>query len=95
MGVIGTMITSAAVRAQVNGEENIFKVMRHCDFFHWMKQLHCNYHKASVEQGFIYYDPYNEHEIFLNRVDAFKMAQKCGQIDKNRPVTSLFSEDLW
>jgi len=89
------MIISAAVRAKVNGEENIFPVHRHADFFDWIKMLHCQYNKNEVEQGFIAYDPKTEKEEFVNRVDAWLHARECGQIKSNEAIGTLYSEDLY
>lgn len=89
------MIISAAVRAKVNGEENIFPVHRHADFFDWMKMLHCQYNKNEVEQGFIAYDPKTGKEEFVNRVDAWLHARECGQIKSNEVIGTLYSEDLY
>ena len=89
------MIISAAVRAKVNGEENIFPVMRHSHFFDWMKMLHCRYNKNEVEQGFIAYDPKTRKQEFVNRVDAWFHARECGQIKSNEVNGTLYSEMLW
>ena len=89
------MITSAAVRARINGELVTIPCHRHHQFFRIMKALHCDYDKNSVEQGFLYYDPMEEKELFVNREDAFRLAQKCGQIDKEKAGKTLFSEDIW
>lgn len=89
------MIISAACRAIVNGEENIFKVHRHGDFFLWMKQLHCDYDKNKVEQGFINWDELEQKEEFVSRTEAFKRAQWANQIPKWKEPTELFSEMLW
>lgn len=50
------MIISAACRAIANGEKVIIPCHRHSNFFEIMKVLHCQYDKASVEQGFIDWD---------------------------------------
>jgi len=89
------MIISAAVKATVNGEENIFPVHRHADFFLWMKLLHCQYDKASVEQGFIDWDEFEQKGEFVSRVKAFKRAQTANQIPRWKEPTELFSEMLW
>lgn len=89
------MIISAAVKATVNGEENVFPVHRHADFFLWMKLLHCQYNKTSVEQGFIDWDELDRKEEFVSRVEAFKRAQWANQIPRWKEPTELFSEDLW
>lgn len=89
------MITSAACRAKINGEEIIIPCHRHCNFFEIMKLLHCNYDKESVEQGFLAYDDTLREEWFLNRTEAYKHAMKCGQIPQSDHITELFSEDLY
>ena len=89
------MIISAAVRAEVNCEYNIFPVHRHGDFFLWMKMLHCKYDKTEVEQGFLNYE--NPSTIrFVSREEAYKIALKEGQIKGQTDTPGeLFSEDLW
>ena len=89
------MIVSAACRAKVNGEFNTFPVMRHSDFFYWMKLLHCDYNKEEVEQGFLNWDAESSTTTFVDRIKAFQIAQACGQINKERPLQPLYSEDLW
>ena len=89
------MITSAACRATVNGTKQTFKVHRHPDFFLWMKQLNCEYDKSAVEQGFVNWDRESRTETFVDRIQAFRIAQACGQISSQRPLQSLYSEDLW
>ena len=88
------MIISAACRAVVNGEENVFKVHRHGDFFLWMKQLHCNYDKSKVESGFIDWNMIEER--FVSREEAYQIALREGQLKgpTNTPG-ELFSEDLY
>ena len=89
------MIISAACRVIVNGEKVIIPCHRHSDFFEIMKVLHCQYDKASVEQGFIAYNPKIRKEEFVNRVDAWLHARECGQIKSNEAIGTLYSEDLW
>lgn len=89
------MIISAACRATVNGEKVIIPCHRHSDFFEIMKVLHCQYDKASVEQGFIDWDSFEEKEEFVSRVEAFKRAQTANQIPRWKEPTELFSEDLY
>ncbi len=89
------MITSAACRATVNGEKVIIPCHRHSDFFEIMKVLHCQYDKASVEQGFLDWDWLEEKEEFVSRVEAFKRAQAANQIPRWKALTELFSEDLY
>lgn len=84
-------ILSAACRATVNGELNVFPVMRHCDFYEWMKLLHCEYNKSEVEQGFIAYDGTNEY--FVNRHEAAQIAFAAGQTKEL--LDTLYSEDLY
>lgn len=90
------MIIKAACRATVNGEENIFPVMRHGDFFKWMKILHCQYDKTKVEQGFIDWDEVNRIEKFVSREEAYQIALENGQL--KQPINAsgkLLSENLW
>ena len=89
------MIISAACRATINGEKIIIPCHRHCDFFEIMKVLHCQYDKASVEQGFIDWNELEEKEEFVSRVEAFKRAQTANQIPRWKEPTELFSEMLW
>lgn len=85
------MIISAACKAKVNNEENVFRVHRHGDFYEWMHMLHCQYDKNDVEQGFIAWDGVEER--FVSRQEAAKIAYTWRQIEQ--PVTTLYSEDLW
>ena len=89
------MITSAACRATVNGTKQTFKVHRHPDFFLWMKQLGCEYDKSTVEQGFINWDRESSTESFVDRKQAFQIAQACGQVEAWRPPQPLYTADLW
>ena len=89
------MIISAACRAVVNGEENVFPVHRHADFFLWMKFLHCKKKKKKVEQGFIDWNELEQKGEFVSRVEAFKRAQLANQIPRWEKATELFSEMLW
>ena len=88
------MIISAACRATVNGEENIFKIHRHGDFFLWMKQLHCDYDKSKVESGFI--DWNMQEERFVSREEAYQIALREGQLSGPTDTPGqLFSENLY
>lgn len=88
------MIISAACRAIVNGEENVFKVHRHGDFFLWMKQLHCNYDKSKVESGFIDWNMIEER--FVSREEAYQIALREGQLKGPTDTPGeLFSEDIY
>ena len=90
------MIISAACRAIVNGEENVFPIMRHGDFYRWMKMLHCQYDKAAVEHGFIDWNEEKRIERFVSREEAYQIALHEDQLkgQTNTPG-ELFSEDLW
>lgn len=90
------MIISAACRGYVNGEYNTFPVMRHGDFFLWMKLLHCKYNKAEIEQGFINWDMITKKEQFVSREKAYQIALSEGQLKgpTDTPGT-LFSEDIY
>ena len=88
------MITSGAVRATINGEDLILPVMRHSHFFEWMKLLHCNYDKNSVEQGVIDWD--GTTEKFVSRAEAMKIAKECNQLlHPDDVLGELYTEDLY
>lgn len=89
------MIINAACKAVVNGEEHIFPVMRHGDFFLWMKYLHCDYDKSKVEQGFLDWDQLENKTEFVSREEAFERARAAGQVESWKPPQPLYSEDLW
>lgn len=90
------MIISAACRCTMNnGEKVIIPCHRHSNFYEIMKVLHCQYDKASVEQGFIDWDELERKEEFVSRVEAFKRAQWANQIPRWKEPTELFSEMLW
>lgn len=93
------MIISAACRATVNGEKVIIPCHRHSNFYEIMKVLHCQYDKASVEQGFIDWDELEQKGEFVSRVEAAKIAEKCNQIlprmrEEFNP-NCLYSEDIY
>ena len=89
------MITSAAVKAVVNGRENVFPVHRHCDFYWWMKMLGLKYDTSSSIQGFIDWD--GKEERFVNRIEALRLARQYNQIINEDEIYSgeLYSEALW
>lgn len=90
------MIISAAVRGYVNSEYNIFPVMRHGDFFRWMKMLHCQYDKNEIEQGFIDWDEKQRIERFVSREEAYQIALREGQLKGPTDTPGqLFSEDIY
>ena len=89
------MIVSAACKAVVNGEEHIFPVHRHGDFFLWMKYLHCDYDKSKVEQGFLDWNQLEKRTEFVSREEAFERARAAGQVESWKPPQPLYSEDLW
>lgn len=87
-------IISAACKATVNGEKNVFPCHRHCDFYLWMKYLHCTYDKNEVETGFIAWDGVQER--FVNRHEAAQIALAANQIiSEDFDSETLYSEDLW
>lgn len=90
------MIVSAACKAVVNGEEHIFPVHRHGDFFLWMKYLHCDYDKSKVEQGFLDWNQLEQKTEFISsREEAFERARLAGQVESWREPQELYTEDLW
>lgn len=92
-------IISAACRATVNGEENVFPIHRHHQFYLWMKLLHCDYDKSKVETGFISWDEEKRIERFVDRQEAAQIALRANQIlpqmmEEFNP-NCLYSEDMW
>jgi hypothetical protein len=89
------MITCAAVKAVVNGSENVFPVHRHRDFYWWMKMLGLEYDAPNSTQGFIDWD--GKEERFVDRATALQIARECNQIIHEDEVYAgeLFSEALW
>lgn len=85
------MITSAACEATIQGEKVVIKCHRHCDFFELLHTLHLPYDRASVRQGFIYWNGTTEQ--FVDRITAARIAYECGQI--SQPLHILYSEDLY
>lgn len=64
---------------------------RHCDAFYILKMFNMRRDIDYIElaQGFL-----DEHDKFYNRVEAWKHAVDCKQIESDT-CTELFSEDLW
>ena len=89
------MITAAAVKAIVNGEEHVFPVHRYGDFYLWMKYLHCDYDKLKVEQGFLDWNKAEQKTEFVSREEAFERARLAGQVEAWKPPQPLYTEDLW
>jgi len=85
------MIAKAAVQVE-DIKRNVIMTIpchRHCDAFMILKEF--GYEPKDyeiVEQGFL-----TETNLFLNRTQAKRHAQACGQ--DNSIGTELFSEDLW
>lgn len=88
------MIVKAAVQFYIDDLDKVVTIPchRHCDAFYILNQFGFKAHKGykEIAQGFL-----DEHDNFYNRVEAFKHAQQCEQIDKNEPIGPLFSEELW
>lgn len=89
------MIVKAAVKIydKRQDKEIIIPCHRHCDAFYILKEF--DYKKTDdyeeLEQGFL-----DEHDNFLNRVDAWHEAYKYRQIKMIDPSChQLYSEDLW
>ena len=91
------MIVSAAVKIKDfrQDKEIIIPCHRHCDAFYILKQF--AYKKdidyKEIAQGFL-----DEHDKFYNRVEAWKHAYLCDQINPDaleHTTQELFSEDIW
>ena len=95
------MIISAAVKFKMNdGHEVTIPVHRHGDAFQIMHDLGFKTGDfTTLSQGFLYamLNPGDDNYKYgyMDRLEAFKHAQECGQIDKSLSVTELYSEDLW
>lgn len=88
------MIVKAAVKVLNlhTNEEMIIPCHRHCDAFYILKlfNMRQNVDYKQIAQGFL-----DEHDIFYNRVEAWKHAWEHKQIENECQPTELFSEDLW
>lgn len=97
------MVVRAAVkiRDKRQNKEIIIPCHRHCDAFQILKEF--GYKRFTdyeeIAQGFL-----DEHDIFLNRVEAWIEANQCCQfldsyieehVDDYVGPTELYSEDLW
>lgn len=90
------MIVSAAVKIidyRQDGKEIIIPCHRHHDAFYILKEFGYAPRKEykEIEQGFL-----DEHDNFLNRVDAWFEAYNCNQLKEiEENCHTLYSEDLW
>lgn len=98
-------IISAAIKFKPRGHE-YFQIMcgrRHCDVLEMMYQLHIDYERSSMIQGFL-----TDEDQFLDRYDAACAAYFSGQLfpdtelwqkmasdDRFQNAHALYSEDLW
>jgi hypothetical protein len=87
------MITKAAVTIfdYRQNKEILIPCHRHCDAFWILKEFgyNVNVDYKQCKQGFL-----TDKGEFLNRVEAKKHAQACGQI-VDTEFSELYSEDLW
>lgn len=96
------MIVSAAVKFKMSdGREITMPVHRHGDAYQIMHDLGFKREDfVTLSQGFLYSipdpdDKFNYKYGYMNRMEAFKHARECGQIDQSLSDTELYSEDLW
>lgn len=100
------MIISAAVKiVTLDGEEKIIPCHRHGDCYKILAMFNIQRDKTQDVQGFIKWIPdpddpfFTGNEIFVDRIEAFKHAQECGQLKDplaaNDTIKELYSEDLW
>ena len=96
------MIVSAAVKFRMNdGREITMPVHRHGDAYQIMHDLGFKTSDfKTISQGFLCSIPdpedhFNETYGYMNRLEAFKHARACGQIEESLSDTELYSEDLW
>lgn len=100
------MVTRAAVKIKFfdayTAREIIIPCHRHCDAFYILKEFgfHKNADYEEIEQGFL-----TEHDVFLNRIEAWEEAFRCHQFKQDYiedcfnkgdvKCKELFSEDVW
>lgn len=95
------MIIASAMKVHIESTDSdvIMCGLRHSDIILQFKLLgfHPSKEYKIVEQGFI-----DHKNNFLNRIDAWKHADECGQLAANikadramEEEPQLFSEDLW
>lgn len=92
------MITRAAVKIYDKRQDKVVIIPchRHCDAFQILHDF--GYKRFTdfeeVAQGFL-----DEHDVFLDRIDAHLHAVMCNQLLCDGPsaytITELYSEDLW
>lgn len=88
------MITKAAVvvlNLHTN-EKMVIPCHRHCDAFYILKlfNMRRNIDYKEIAQGFL-----DEENNFYTRIEAYKHAWQCKQINGDYNPTELFSEDLY
>lgn len=88
------MITHAAVKFNINGNEIIIPCHRHADAYMTVHVLRpdISARPNSKNEGFL-----NEKDEFLTRQEAWVEAQRCNQIlnYEEAIIGELYSEDLW
>ena len=87
------MITRAAVKLfdYKQNKEIIIPCHRHCDAFYILKAFGyaAGTDYKELAQGFL-----TDEDRFLNRIEAKKHAQVCGQLTETE-YEELYSEDVW
>lgn len=64
---------------------------RHCNCFQVLSMTKTDYHQGNSEQGFL-----TNHNRFVTRPEAAKIAFEAGQIEKHvADISFLYSEDLY
>jgi len=88
------MIICAAIRID---KEIVIGCIRHGHGLAAVRSLNPDIGLTRIEQGFL-----TNECVFLNRIDAFEHALKCGQLSataihmkQDRNETELYSEDLY
>ena len=96
------MIICGALKITLpNGEEKIIRCHRHSDAYRIIRDFGIERRRSKDVQGFIKWIPdpedpfYTENEEFIDRDEAFRHAQECGQISKDEPERELFTEDIY
>ena len=92
-------LVSAAIKFYIKGDTypTIMCGKRHYKVLEKMYNLHIEYDKQDVVQGFL-----TDNDTFVDRYEAFEIACAAGQLlpeakeeYKDKIITQLFSEDVW
>ena len=87
-----TTLVSSAINFKLKNS-NYYHILcgrRHNEIFKLMSDLHIEYDKETVEQGFMTSD-----DKFVDRRIAVYVARAASQVSQDFSANMLFSEDIW